>query len=103
MNDTSCNATSSDLAGDEKRANRARLAMATFFIAAIALVSPSLAEECSDTAGLVRAAARDDSMPRDKMHTLERALERALGHHARGDDLACRLEINSLRQGLLVT
>lgn len=104
MNDTItiATATSSDLSADDRGARLARLATAVFFIGAIALVNPALAEECSDTAEMVRAAARDDSMPGDKMHTLERALDRALSHHARGDNLACRLEIAYLRQSLRI-
>ncbi|MCG6858342.1 MAG: hypothetical protein LJE67_09765 [Salaquimonas sp.] len=91
---------SPNLSGDERRARLARLASAAFFMGAIALVNPALAEECSDTADMVRTAARDDTLAGDKMHTLERAVDNALSHHARGDEFACRLEITLLRQTL---
>lgn len=86
--------------GEERSARLAGLASIAFFMSAIALVNPALAEECGDMAEMVRVAARDDSLPRDKMHTLEQSLDKALDHQTRGDELALRLELTALRKAL---
>ena len=87
--------------GEERSARLAGLASVAFFMSAIALINPALAEECSDMVEMVRSAVRDDSLPRDRMHTLELSIDKAIDHHARGDETACRLELTSLRQVLL--
>ena len=85
---------------EARRSRLARLASAAFFVGAIALVNPALATECDDTAELVRIAAADDTLESDKIHTIERALEMALDHQARGDDDASRMEFTLVRKML---
>ena len=72
--------------GEERSARLSGLASVAFFMSAIALINPALAEECSDMVEMVRSAARDDSLPRDRMHTLELSIDKAIDLKERDPD-----------------
>jgi len=84
----------------ESASRMSRLAAAAFFAGAIAFVNPALAEDCSETETLLRAAARNPELPADAVRAVEAAVEQAMWRHANGDERGCQLRLALVRRVL---